>query len=231
MGNNKLQNMKAVREMLTGKHKTQTRKTFHFGTDQKKLDFASKKRLAKAGDVLIEEVVDVDGDLKYKTHFCVGASSFQVVRGKWDSKAAYDAHSTEMSDILNIFRLCDSDNTDCTQNTPSHIDKRLAKRTGMCDSCLSKFELKLQMGGKFNTYAMEKMRNNLKSWMRDQEIELAKWKDYLRGDIEFLNNSDGNASSIESWDGDSESIIKRFESEFYEMKKAMYENYGITDEK
>jgi hypothetical protein len=229
MGSNKLQNIKAIKQLLNGTHRTQTRKTFHFDTNSSKLDLESRKRSANVGDAIVEEYTNSDGTPRYRTHFCLGSNTFKIVNGKWDSKEVYDAKQQEIRDILNPFRLCLGDNESCTKNKPSAIDYRLAKKTGMCDSCLAKYELRLQISGEFKKYAMDKMRENLKSWMRDQEIELKKWKDSLYDGVTYLNNSEGNSSSIENWEGDVDSVAKKFEAEFMEMKREMYKNYGIVD--
>jgi hypothetical protein len=227
---NKLQNIKALKQMLSGNHHSQTKKTFYFGRNEKKLEFEDKKRSAKVGDAIVQELTTTNGMTSYRTHFCIGLNSFHTVSGKWKSKEEYDTHQKEIRDILNPFKACNPDNESCTKSHPSKIDEKLARKTGMCDSCLAKFELQLQIGGKFNNYAMEKMRNNLKSWMRDQEIELTKWKEDLQSGVSYLNNSEGNESSMENWEGDVDGVIKRFETEFYEMKKMMFDNYGISED-
>ena len=216
---NKLQNVKAIKQMLDGTHRTQTRKSFHFWDSLND----DKNNHHQSGDVWYE--YDSNGEI-IKTWFQL--SKYRVLaQGKWDSYEEYINHKDDVVEMLNPFSNCIPDNKDCTQDTPSKLDRKLAVKTGMCDSCLAKYELKRQISGDFDDYAMDKMRNNLKSWIRDQRIELDNWKESLRGGISYLNNGDADE---ESWGGDVEMIISKIEQEFSQMKSEMYKNYGIEEE-
>ena len=223
---NKLQNIKAIRQMLDGNHRMQTRKSVSMHYDKSKVEFESKKRSMQPGDALVEEIMSPNNTVVYRTHFCTGLNTFMQVSGKWNSYEEYQASRQEIMDTLNPFKECYPDYEDCTKSTPSRVDERMARKTGRCLACQTRYETQLQIRGEFNTYAMDKMRANVKAWMRDQEIELEKWKETMRSDISYLNNGDGD---IEDWstDGGVETVIEKFEAEFMQMKRQMFENYGI----
>lgn len=220
----KLKNIKAIGEMLQGDHRTQRRKTFYMGTARGR----ARASEFKVGECWHEQ----NPDGLWKTFFKL-KGRVEEARGRWDSYQQYQqsrvTDNNEEFDWLEWkYRNCDPNNTSCEKGytIQSRKIERLIARTGMCFDCLNKYELKLQLEGKFNDYAMDKMRGNLTSYIRDQEIELEAWKTEMRNGVKVLLNGEGQTEKFSS--DSTEAMIAKIESEWEEYKKMLYENYGVT---
>lgn len=204
----KLQNIKAVKQLLDGSHRTQTRTKYYFG-DAEKVGEKSKQR--SVGERWIEE--RADGTKVY-----------------WEQKQGYKVRSLnsfekqetlqKLRDSLKAFPNCRKEKCTCTN--PERLDERFRLKMGMCFDCVTAMELELQMSGKFTKYAVQKMYNNVKSYFDEMDIQMEEWKRQMRGQFSVVNGDE----SMENWESsNSESTIKRMVEEYEEFKQELLKNY------
>ena len=137
----KLKNIKAVKQMLDGNHKTQTKKTVSFDKKQ-----AVKREI---GDVWTD---DKGQEWEQKKGYKVKAGKFQKLR-------------KELKKFPNCKEGCDS------YLDPGHADLKMKAYHGMCLDCVVEMEHKLKMEGKYEEYEKKKMLANAKAWLRQAEFE------------------------------------------------------------
>lgn len=117
----------------------------------------------------------------------------------WEQKEGYKISVSQMDDVrqyLEKLSNCQSD--ECETIQYSNADKKLIRKTGMCISCLQKFEYTLKQDGTYPFYEDYKITNNQLSYVIDLK---AQFEEALRGvasTLEFVNES-GN---IEKWSYD-----------------------------
>ena len=179
---NKLQNIKAIEQMIDGSHKFQTKKTVGFSDAKSAAEKASKRKI---GDVW-EEVDPITG-------------AVAIVEQKDGFRIRKTKNSDTMQsvrDYLRTFPTCQKDT--CTCIKPSHLDEKMRKVNGMCYDCTIEFEHELKNNGEFETYAREKVRNNALSWLdqAEQEVEILK-KAYTEVS-KVVINGDGLTENVEA---------------------------------
>lgn len=179
---NKLQNIKAIEQMIDGSHKFQTKKTVGFSDAKSAAEKASKRKI---GDVW-EEVDPITG-------------AVAIVEQKDGFRIRKTKNSDTMQsvrDYLRTFPNCQKDT--CTCIKPSHLDEKMRKVNGMCYDCTIEFEHELKNNGEFETYAREKVRNNALSWLdqAEQEVEILK-KAYTEVS-KVVINGDGLTENVEA---------------------------------
>ena len=147
----KLKNVKAVREMIAGTHKTQTKTNVSFG---EKKTFVKRE----VGD----RWTDDDGTL-------------------WEQKKGYKVKLGKLSELrqnLNKFPNCKKEICTCTN--PKRNDIKMKTIHGMCFDCVIKMEHKLKIEGKYEEYEREKILANMKSWLKGAEVEKEALKTALK---------------------------------------------------
>lgn len=147
----KLKNVKAVREMIAGTHKTQTKTNVSFG---------EKKTFVKRE--VGERWTDDDGTL-------------------WEQKKGYKVKLGKLSELrqdLNKFPNCKKEICTCTN--PKRNDIKMKTIHGMCFDCVIEMEHKLKIEGKYEEYEREKIFANMKSWLKGAEVEKEALKTALK---------------------------------------------------
>ena len=147
----KLKNVKAVREMIAGTHKTQTKTNVSFG---------EKKTFVKRE--VGERWTDDDGTL-------------------WEQKKGYKVKLGKLSELrqdLNKFPNCKKEICTCTN--PKRNDIKMKTIHGMCFDCVIEMEHKLKIEGKYEEYEREKVFANMKSWLKGAEVEKEALKTALK---------------------------------------------------
>ena len=147
----KLKNVKAVREMIAGTHKTQTKTNVSFG---EKKTFVKRE----VGD----RWTDDDGTL-------------------WEQKKGYKVKLGKLSELrqnLNKFPNCKKEICTCTN--PKRNDIKMKTIHGMCFDCVIEMEHKLKIEGKYEEYEREKVFANMKSWLKGAEVEKEALKTALK---------------------------------------------------
>jgi hypothetical protein len=175
----KLQNVKAIQQMLDGTHKFQTKKTIGF-SDAK--ETAKKSEHREIGDVW--EETDSSG-----TVYIV------------EQRDGFRIRKTKNSDVfqsireeLRAFPNCKKDV--CTCNGIHPLDQKMRGIHGMCFDCVIEMEHEMKKDGTFDEYARNKVKENALAWLRDAERDVALLKQTYTQASQFITNTDGET---ESW--------------------------------
>jgi len=209
----KLQNIKAIQQMLEGEHKFQTKKTVGFSDAKQKGKLAERHEVGDtweetdaAGNIWVIE--QRDGFRIRKTK---NAETFQEIR-----------------DALRSFPQCRKDV--CTCLTPNHLDEKMRKYNGMCYECTIDMEHDLRKQGKYDEYEKNRIRQNAEAWLRSAEQDIKLLKDAYTNVSKFVTNSEGE---IETWSAKMTPVEfeEKVEKEFEKFKKQLLNKLnGETDE-
>ena len=138
----KLNNIKAVKEMIAGNHRTQTKNTVSFGEGK---EFIKRE--------VGERWTDDDGNI-------------------WEQKKGYKVKLGKLSELrkeLTTFPKCP--NEVCTCTNPTRNDLKMKPIHGMCFDCVIDMEHQLRIEGKYQEYERQKILDNGKAWLKQAELE------------------------------------------------------------
>lgn len=194
----KLQNVKAVQQMLDGTHKFQTNKTVGF-TDA--ADVAKRNEHHLVGDVW--EETDTTGT----TYVIEQRDGFRIRKTKNSDILQ------SVRDEMHAFPNCRKDA--CTCAGTHHLDQKMRKIHGMCFDCTIDMEHELKKSGKYEEYERGKIRENALAWLRDAERDVAMLKLAYTQASEFVSSGNGE---VETWSAKmtpeefEETVQKQFET-------------------
>jgi hypothetical protein len=137
----KLKNIKAVKEMLEGNHKTQTKRTVSF----------DKKEVVKR--TVGETWIDENGQQWEQKN------GYKVKVGKL----------SKLREELKSFPNCRKEICSCIN--PGSADLKMKAYHGMCLDCVTDMEHDLKLNGEYETYEKKKLLNNAEAWLKQAEIE------------------------------------------------------------
>ena len=202
----KLQNVKAVQQMLDGTHKFQTNKTVGFADAA---DVAKRNEHHLVGDVW--EETDASG------------TSYVI-----EQRDGFKIRKTKNSDILqsirdemHAFPNCRKDV--CTCAGTHHLDQKMRKIHGMCFDCTIDMEHELKKNGSYEEYEQTKIQENALAWLASAERDVEMLKQTYTQASKFVTNSEGET---ETWTAKmtpeefEETVQKQFET----FKKNFLEN-------
>lgn len=138
---NKLKNVKAVKEMLGGEHKTQTKKTVSFA------DKVIERR--EVGETWTD-----DKGQKWEQR-----NGYKVKVGKL----------SKLREELKSFPNCNKETCTCIE--PGQADLKMKAIHGMCLNCVVEMEHKLKLNGEYEEYERKKMLANAEAWLKQAELE------------------------------------------------------------
>jgi len=124
---------------------------------------------------------------------------------EWEQKEGYKTNVTRMDDIrayLNTLSNCSKE--DCKTVQYSNADKKLIRKTGMCVTCLAKFEQGLKDDGTYPFYEDYKITRNKLAYIREMKDRYEEALSGVSKQIEFLNE-DGTLQTW-TWDVDIEKV-------------------------
>ena len=210
----KLQNIKAVQQMLDGTHKFQTKKTVGF-SDAKSVGKQSEHR--EVGDTW--EETDHQGNvwvLEQREGFRVrktkNAEIFQEIR-----------------DELRSFPNCRKET--CTCLAPKPLDESMRKANGMCFDCTIEMEHELRKEGKFEEYQKNRIRENALAWLQNAEQDVEMLKQTYTQATDFILNSEGEKETYAAR-MTPEEFTEKVETEFAKFKENFLKRLetGLQDE-
>jgi hemerythrin-like domain-containing protein len=176
----KLQNVKAVREMLQGTHKFQTKKSIGFSDVESSAKQSEKHAV---GDVWEEHDPATN-----TTHVLEQRDGFRIKKSKLtDTLQA-------VRDEIRSFPNCRKETCTCSGKHP--VDKKMQKIHGMCFDCTIDMEHELKKAGEFDAYEKNKIRENALAWLASAERDVAMLKEAYTTATKFVTNSEGEK---ESW--------------------------------
>lgn len=138
----KLRNIDAIKKMLDGTHRTQTKKTVSLNVKE-----APIKR--EVG----ERWIDENGK-------------------EWEQKEGYKITVTKALDILAQNRMPDTCPKCSQGMSKKHLDERMWRIHNMCFDCVIEFEHQLRIEGKYDDYEKQKVKENALAWLRDAEKDV-----------------------------------------------------------
>jgi hypothetical protein len=175
----KLQNVKAVQQMLDGSHKFQTKKTTGF-SDAKLV--AKKNERHEIGDTW--EETDSTGNI-----FVIEQKDGFRIRKTKNSEIFQ-----ELRDDLKSFPNCRKETCTCSGIHP--IDKKMQVIHKMCFDCVIDMEHEMTKAGTYEEYSKNKIRENALAWLAAAERDVNMLKQTYTQAAEFVTNSDG---VLETW--------------------------------
>jgi hypothetical protein len=175
----KLQNVKAISQMLDGTHKFQTKKTVGF-SDVEKTAKENERHLV--GDVW--EEVDATGI----TYIVEQRDGFRVRKPK--NSEIFQ----EIRQELRAFPNCRKDVCTCPG---SHLlDQKMRKIHGMCFDCTIEMEHEMKIAGTYEEYEQQKIRENALAWLASAERDVAMLKQAYTQASQFVSSGNGD---VETW--------------------------------
>jgi len=198
---NKLQNIKAIQQMIDGTHKFQSKKTVGFSDAEAQ---ARKSERHEVGDVW--EETDASG----MTWVIEQKDGFRVRKTK--NTEVFQ----EIRDELRKFPNCRKDT--CTCLSPKPADEKMRKLNGMCLDCTIDWEHEMRKAGTYEEYEKQRIRQNAEAWLRQAEKDVAMLKQTYTEASKFVVNSDGE---IETWAAQMtpEEFEEKIEKSFEQFKE------------
>lgn len=195
---NKLQNIKAVQQMIDGTHKFQTKKSVGFSDAE-----ATKKRNEHHDIGDIWEDADANGNITIVEQF----DGFRTRKTKNSQVLG------EVREELKSYANCPKDTCTCDPNY--YLNQKMRAIHGMCFDCVIDMEHELKKTGQFEEYANKKLEANAMAWLKKAEHDVVMLRDAYTKASELVINGDGET---ETWAAKmtpeefEEKIIKGFES-------------------
>lgn len=191
----KLQNVKAIQQMLDGNHRTQTNKSFSFNTNK-------KHEKHEVGDTW-EEVDPKTGDTY-----------------TWEQKEGYRVRHGKLDAVRNALKELKMPSV-CPNCNKAMKDNRYNQKMWlihkMCFDCVIDMEAKLRYEGKFEEYAKNIMRNNAEAWFKDADREVEIIKEALMKESLEYANADGK---LEKWDQtDRDKWLQKIDEDYVKFKQ------------
>tara|TARA_R110002051_G_scaffold322585_1_gene413477 strand:+ start:49 stop:651 length:603 start_codon:yes stop_codon:yes gene_type:complete len=194
---NKLQNTKAVREMLDGTHKFQTKKSISLADTKK-----NKKR--SIGEKWIEK--NANG-VEFQ---CEQKDGFRV-------KRPLNSVLDDVLKTLSLPSICPNCKQDMHGKEKS-LNKKMYFKVGKCFDCVVKEETLIRSDkNKWEEYSSKKMLSNAKGWFKDADKEVDILKSTLKEVI--WENADGQVGEI-----DRSSWLKKIDNDYKKIKKQILDN-------
>ena len=193
----KLQNIKAVQQMLDGEHKFQTKKTVGFS------DAKNKAEHREIGDTW--EETDTHGNV----YIVEQRDGFRIRKTK--NSDLFQS----IRDELHAFPNCRKETCICIGT--HQLDQKMRKIHGMCFDCVIEMEHELKKAGKYEEYEQDKIRENALAWLRDAERDVEMLKQAYTQVQQIVANSDGH---VEHWSAKmtAEEFENTIQKQFEEFK-------------
>ena len=198
----KLQNIKAVQQMIDGNHKFQTKKTVGFSDAESK---AKRNERHEVGDIW-EEADPVTGNI----YVIEQRDGFRIKKTK--NSEVFQ----QIRDELNTFTKCPKEK--CTCINPQRIDEKMRRIHDMCFDCVIDMEHELKKHGKYEEYERDRVRNNALAWLRSAEQDINLLKQAYTQSTQFVSNSSGD---LETWAAkmSPEEFEEKIQKEFERFKE------------
>ena len=190
----KLQNIKAIRQMLDGTHKTQTKKTVGFS------DVKSSETRREVGEVWTDE-----NGVEWEQR-----AGFKIKKGKLD----------EIRELLAKDRM-PKDCPECKQPMTKRLDEKFWKLEKRCFDCQVSFEHNLRIEGKYEEYERDKILRNAEAWLAEAEKEAKDLAEVFRNPLTFAG-ADGSIEKW-SGGMSGEEVADKIEKEFEMFKENFIE--------
>jgi hypothetical protein len=185
----KLQNIKAINQMLSGTHKSQNKTT---------VGYQSKEEDRNIGDKWID-----NNGIQWEQKDGYKVSSAKALEAVMAAIKALKMPST-----------CPKCNNEMKNN---QYNKKMWSVHKMCFDCVIDMEHEHRINGTYEQYEKDLMRKNIEAWLRDAKAEMGAIKELLTK-AEFVN-SDGTVEKWDSpWKGKEQELEELLERDFQKVK-------------
>jgi hypothetical protein len=186
----KLRNIDAIKKMLDGTHRMQTRNTVAFSDVKKEL----QKR--EVGETWID-----DKGVEWEQR-----AGFKIQKGKLD----------EIRSLINANKM-PSHCPKCNQPMTKALDQKFWKLEKHCFDCQIDMEHNLRIEGKFEEYERNRILRNAEDWLKDAEQEAIELAEAFRNPLTFAN-ADGTTEEW-SLGISRDEVATKIENDFTEFKE------------
>tara|TARA_R100001443_G_scaffold117025_1_gene139596 strand:+ start:2566 stop:3183 length:618 start_codon:yes stop_codon:yes gene_type:complete len=197
----KLQNIKAVKQLLDGTHKSQTKTSVSLSDTTKK----NKKRVI--GETWIEK--NANG-----------------VEFKWEQKDGFrvkrplNSILDQVTNALTLPAVCPTCEQDM-HGKEKRLNQKMYFKAGKCFDCVTKEETLIRSDKKkWEEYSSKKMLANATGWFKDADKEVEILKSTLK-DIVW-ENADGQVGEV-----DRTKWLKKIDKDYKKIKKQIINNLTI----
>ena len=207
----KLQNIKAVKQLIDGTHKFQTKKTVGFSDAS---ETAKKNEKHQVGEVW--EETDTNGI----TYVIEQKDGFRIKKLKTSEVLQ------TVRDEIRSYPNCRKETCTCITKHP--LNEKMRKIHGMCFDCVIEMEHELKKDGKYDEYEQNKIRENALAWLADAERDVAFLKQAYTQVQEFVTNSEGQK---ETWSAKmtTEEFENTIQAEFNKFKEDFLKKLNGTE--
>jgi hypothetical protein len=208
----KLQNIKALQQMLEGDHKFQTKTSVGFSDAD---SMAKKNEQHEVGDIWDEK--DPTTGLIYTVEQKDG---FRIKKSKLSDVFQ------EIRNEMRVFGKCPKET--CTCSAPKRIDEKMRKIHNMCFDCVIDMEHQLKLNGEYEAYELEKVQANAIAWLESAEKDVEMLKQAYTEAMSFVSNSEGQT---ETWAAKMtpEEFEETVQSNFEKFKQNFLDNLNNTN--
>ena len=206
----KLQNIKAVKELLAGEHKSQSQKTFSMANNKKQVIEEDIIERDESGNPLVW--IETDPISKSRTRV--------TQHEGFKSRQPENSILKQIQDTLAVPDECPS----CGKKMRDHEKKLNFKFYFMrnkCFECVLVEERKIKMQGPaaWKAHEHKVMLENAEGWFKDADKEVEILKNQI---VKTWQNADGKYE-----EADMSSFLEKMEKDYLELKNNIRENYKV----
>ena len=193
----KLENVKAVKQLLEGSHKWQTKKTIGF-TDAGSTATRNKRRAV--------------GERWTETN----KAGIETI---WEQREGYRVKIGKLEEARAAIKemAMPANCPKCTQAMTKRLDKKMWSFHRLCFDCVIDMEHQHRINGTFDEYAKDLMRRNAEAWFKDADKEVEQLREiFSKETLEFVNG-DGQ---LEKWSqSDRDQFLKKIDEDYVKFKE------------
>ena len=199
---NKLQNIKAVREMMSGTHKSQTKKTFHMGKAKQ--------------EVSEEDIIERFENGKPKVWIETDPKGFRTRVTQHDGFKSREPENSvlkSVQDALKVPETC----PECGKSMRDHeqaLNFKFYFKRGKCFECVLQEERRIKDQGEdaWREYENKIMLDNAEGWFKDADREVEILKTQVKETV--WGNADGETGTV-----DTTAFIEKMEQDYETLKE------------
>tara|TARA_R100000008_G_scaffold86002_2_gene77475 strand:+ start:284 stop:913 length:630 start_codon:yes stop_codon:yes gene_type:complete len=205
---NKLQNIKAVKDLLAGKHKSQTRKSTYFGKSN--IEIPEKDILEKFED----------GKPKVWIETKPNGTRIKVTQHDgFKSRVPENSITDQVRDILTVPDKCPKCGTEM-RNDEQRLNFKFWFKRQSCFGCVLSEESRIKNKGPeaWKKYQNKIMKSNAESWFRDTDKEVEILKTQMKETI--WGNAQGEVGQIDISD-----MVKKIDKDYKKLKSEIRKSF------